>query len=313
MRPIVVVAGGVNLDLVVRTPRLPRPGETVRGGDLVQAPGGKGANQATAVARLGGEARLLALTGDDVHGKLLRASLADAGVETTWVGEVPGAPSGVALIPVAADGQNLIIVAPGANARADAATVSIAAPTLFAAAHVAVGQMEWPFEAIRAFLALTPPGVLRIVNAAPAQREALSLLDGVDWLVVNEPEASLLSDVEVVDARSAARAGRALLGYGLRNAAITLGAAGVVCVNQRGATHQLAPAVQVVDTTAAGDAFVGALAFALADSPPEAALRTAVAAGSLACTVLGAQPSLPSRQAVAALLPSVPPARALGG
>jgi ribokinase len=309
----VVVAGGINLDLVVRTPRLPRPGETVRGGDLLQVPGGKGANQATAVARLGGEARLLALVGDDAHGDVLLRTLEEDDIATAWVRRLNGVPSGVALIPVADDGTNCIIVAPGANGRADGHLVMDAAPSLFTGARVAIGQLEWPEEAIRTFLEQTPAGVLRMLNAAPAHAGLLPLLPGVDWLVVNEVEAHLLSGVPVDDVARARLAGQRLRELGVRNVAITLGGVGVVYVGEDGAVHQPAPQVEVVDTTAAGDAFVGALALALTQGAVAPALRFAVAAGSLACATLGARPSLPRREAVERLLPSVPAARKLPG
>ena len=309
--PPIVVAGGINLDLVVRTPRLPRPGETVHGRDYVQAPGGKGGNQAAAVARLGGNARLLALVGDDEHGGQLVAGLAADGIDGRWVQTVPGAKSGLALIAVADDGENSIIVAPGANARADASAVRRVAGA-FEDARVVVGNLEWPHAAIAAVLAQAPPGAIRLLNAAPAYREVLAQLAGVDWLAVNEHEAHELSGKSVTDPASAIEAGRALRRLGLRHAVVTLGAAGAVLVSDKLAFHQPAPSVDVVDTTAAGDAFTGALAVALAEGrTPEWALRFAVAAGSLACTVLGARPSLPRREAAEEWAARMPEGRPL--
>ena len=304
--PPIVVAGGINLDLVVRAPRLPRPGETVHGYDYVQAPGGKGGNQAAAVARLGGNARLLALVGDDEHGRELVAGLAADGIDGRWVQTVPGGKSGLALIAVADDGENSIIVAPGANARADATTVREAAGA-FAGARVVVGNLEWPHAAISAVLAQAPDGAIRLLNAAPAYREVLTLLDGVDWLAVNEHEAQTLSGKAVTDPVSAADAGTELRRLGVRNVVVTLGAAGAVVVSEHQTLHQPAPQVKVVDTTAAGDAFTGALAVALAEGRmADEVLRFAIAAGSLACTVLGARPSLPRRGAVEALMARMP-------
>lgn len=305
-RPRVVVAGGINLDMVVRTARLPRPGETIHGRDLVAVPGGKGANQAAAVARLGAEARLLALVGDDEAGQRLLRSVVDDGIDARWVQVVPGVASGVALIAVADDGGNTIIVAPGANARADAAAVRVAAPA-FVDARVVMGQLEWPLAANQALLRQAPPGVLRILNAAPAERQALDLLPQVDWLIVNESEAGLLSGSPVHDPASALEAGRRLLVLGVQQVVVTLGAQGAVSLGAEGGWMQPAPAVTVVDPTAAGDAFAGALAVGLGEGlEQEVALRLAVAAGSLACTVLGARPSLPTRATVARLLPAVP-------
>lgn len=307
----IVVAGGINLDLVVRAPRLPSPGETIHGRDLARIPGGKGANQAAAVARLGGAARLLAQVGDDDAGRALLQSLDDDQIDRRWVQIMPGIPSGVALIAVADDGKNTIIVAPGANARADGDTVAAAAAA-FADTKVVMGQLEWPYPAVKALLEQAPPSAIRILNAAPAQRQALDVLPQVDWLIVNESEAALLSGSAVADVASAVAAGRTLHTFGVGRVVVTLGDAGAVLIAPGVAWLQPAPAVAVVDTTAAGDAFAGALATALAEEmSPEAALRFAVVAGSLACTALGARPSLPRRAAVEHALPTAPPGRAV--
>jgi ribokinase len=308
-RPAIVVAGGINLDMVVRTPRLPQPGETIHGRDLVQVPGGKGANQAAAVARLGGEARLLAMVGDDDAGRILLRSVTDDSIDARWVQVVVGVDSGVALIAVADDGSNTIIVAPGANARADAATV-IAAAGAFAGAQVVMGQLEWPFGAVQALLEQAPKGTQRILNAAPAERRAVDLLPQVDWLIVNEVEASLLAAMDIQDETSALRAAHQLCHRGVDHALITLGSRGAVLLGPNGARLQPAPPVKVVDTTAAGDAFAGAIAVALGEGLADAdAVQLAVAAGSLACTVLGARPSLPTRAAVDLFLARVPEGR----
>jgi len=302
----IVVAGGINLDMVVRTARLPARGETIHGRELVQVPGGKGANQAAAVARLGGAARLLAVVGDDAAGTLLLDSVRADGVDARWVRTAPGEPSGVALIAVADDGGNTIIVAPGANARADPATIAEASAA-FSDAAVVMGQLEWPFAAVEALLAQAPTGAIRLLNAAPAERRALALLPLVDWLIVNESEASLLAGAEVCDQESVVQAAEQLRQLRVGGAIVTLGGRGAVLVGPTGAWFQPAPQVSVVDTTAAGDAFAGAFAVALAEGAPlQAALRFAVAAGSLACTVLGARPSLPRRDAVDRFLSEVP-------
>jgi len=305
----IVVAGGINLDMVVRTARLPGRGETIHGRELVQVPGGKGANQAAAVARLGGAARLLALVGDDAAGRLLLDSVRADGVDARWVRTVQGVPSGVALIAVADDGGNTIIVAPGANACADAATITEASAA-FDQARVVIGQLEWPFAAVEALVTQAPQDAIRLLNAAPAERRALALLPQVDWLIVNESEASLLAEIAVTDEATAVRAARRLRQLGVGGATITLGGSGAVLIGKTGAWLQPAPHVSVVDTTAAGDAFAGAFAVSLAAGmPAEVALRFAVAAGSLACTVLGARPSLPTRDAVDGFLNMVPAAR----
>ena len=303
---IVVVAGGINMDMVVRTARLPARGETIHGRELVQVPGGKGANQAAAVARLDGAARLLAVVGDDAAGTLLLESVRADGVDARWVKTAPGQPSGVALIAVADDGGNTIIVAPGANAQANAATIGAASAAL-SDAKVVMGQLEWPFAAVEGLLTRAPHGTIRLLNAAPAERRAVALLPMVDWLIVNESEASLLAGVAVGDHDSAVIAAGRLRRLGVGGAVITLGGLGAVLVGPSGAWLQPAPQVNVVDATAAGDAFAGAFSVALAEGVPlDAALRFAVAAGSLACTILGARPSLPTREAVERLLPELP-------
>jgi ribokinase len=309
-RPIVVVAGGINLDYVVRTPRLPRPGETVRGGDVTLVPGGKGANQAAAVARAGGDARLLGLVGDDAAGEQSLASVTADGIDTNWVRRLTGVPSGIALIAVAAGGENTIIVAPGANAHASAAYIE-SCTGAFAGVRAILLQFEWPLDAVRACLAAAPAGALRILNAAPVQREGLDLIANVDWLLVNEVEAEVLSGVTVDGVAGARQAASVLRKLGAPNVVVTLGGDGAILEGQQCAGHQPAPRVDVIDSTAAGDSFAGALAVALASgqSAP-AALRRAATAGSLACTVLGARTSIPTSAAVDTALAATPAFRA---
>ena len=293
----VIVLGSINSDLVVRVPRLPRPGETVLGGEFAVHGGGKGANQAIAAARAGAAVVMAGCLGDDAYGAERLADLRHAGIDVTHVRQLPSVASGVALIGVDAAGQNSIMVAAGANGRVTAAMVE----TLpLAPGDVLLAQLELPLPVVAAGLnAARRAGALVVLNAAPLDPAVGDLLAGVDVLVVNEVEAADLLDRERVTLADAPEAVSALLARGPVAVALTLGAQGVV-VGWTGRgderRHIAAPAVPVVDTTAAGDAFVGALAAGLASGEDLfAAAEVAVVAGSLAVTRAGAQPSLPSR------------------
>ena len=262
----VVVVGSANMDLVVRTPALPRPGETVLGGDFVTVPGGKGANQAVAVARAGAECVFIGAVGDDEFGERLRAGLADAGVDVSRVRRVPG-PSGVALIAVDAAGENSIVVAPGANAALDGLEpADIAA---IAGADVLLCQLEVPLKAVLAATRAAQRGnTFVVLNAAPVRPLPAELLSTVDLLVVNKQEADSLGDLWELVPR----------------AVVTLGADGAEYTDRDGQRlHVPAPRVEVVNTTGAGDAFTGTLAVAWANHLPVAtALKAACEAGARA-------------------------------
>ncbi|GAA2149169.1 ribokinase [Actinomadura napierensis] len=288
----VVVVGSVNADLVVGVDRRPGPGETVLGSDLATHPGGKGANQAVAAARLGGRVGIVGRIGDDGHGALLRDALAGAGVDLAHLAVTPG-PSGVALITVGPDGDNSIIVSPGANARLtpdDAA----AARDMITAASVVTFQLEVPMPAIEAAARAAAPAGARVVlnlsPTAPVPDEVLALCDP---LVINEHEAAWLLGGPGETAPE--EMGRALLRSGPRSAVITLGADGVVVADADGTTHIPSPKVEAVDTTGAGDAFTAALCLRLArgDSLPDAA-RYATRVGAAAVRQPGAQTSYPT-------------------
>jgi ribokinase len=285
--------------LVVQTPRLPGPGETVLGGDLVTAQGGKGANQAVAAARLGGQVTFVARLGRDAFGDAAAAALAAEHLNLTYLGRDETAPSGVGLIVVAPDGQNQIAVAPGANLRLTPEHVAQAAPA-FDGARVVLLQLENPLATVlAAALAGRERGATVILNPAPAQPLPDEIWPLVDVLTPNETEAALLAG-GAEPPEAAAR----LLARGVGTVLVTLGAAGVI-VAQPGEPVQMVPAfkVQAVDATAAGDAFNGALAVALARGDPLAgAVRFAQAAGGLATTRLGAFPSLPRPAEVEELL-----------
>jgi ribokinase len=291
--PPIAVVGSVNLDIVVAVERHPVPGETVLGGDRVDLPGGKGANQAVAAARLGREVAFVGRVGDDAAGRRLRAGLEREGVDVTHLATDPAAPSGVALIAVAPGGENTIIVSPGANARVDPGDVD-AAGALLAEAAVTLLQLEIPQEAVAA--AVDAAGGTVVLNPAPAPARALDaeLLARVDVLVPNRGELELLGG------RGEPSAVARSLG-GPRAVVVTLGAEGALVVEGERVERVPAPAVRAVDTTGAGDAFCGALADALARGAElvEAA-RWAVTAAALSVERTGAQSGMPTAEAVVA-------------
>jgi ribokinase len=303
MRGHVCVVGSVNMDLVAQTPNLPLPGQTVMGGSFATHPGGKGANQSVAAARAGASVSFVGCVGDDAFGQQLRATLTREGVDTSHLHTRAHTPSGVALIAVAVDGQNSIIVAPGANATLSVAEIEAAADAI-ASAQVLLLQLETPLESVIAAAQIARrAGVRTVLNPAPAQLLPAALLAVCDLLVPNEGEAALLSGLPVHDLRSADAAGRALLARGASRVIVTLGAQGALLVEPSGFLHLPAYPVQAVDTTAAGDALLGAFAAAeAAGASTVEALRWGVAAGALATTLPGAQPSLPYRRAIQALL-----------
>ena len=303
--PRVCVIGSSNLDFTVAVPRLPRPGETVSGGQLVVSPGGKGANQAVAARRLGAEVRFVTLLGADLMGDRLRATLLGAGLPPEGLGRTDEAPTGVALIAVDPDGRNQIAVAPGANHRLTPERLAVHAGALVWADMILL-QLETPIETVRwALREARRLGKRTILNPAPARVLPLpvDVLPLVDYLTPNETEAGLLTGEEVAGVEGARTAGRRLVSLGVRAVVVTLGADGAVLVDAGSSIHVPAFAVSPVDTVGAGDAFNGALATLLAArAPVEAALVVANAAGGLTCTRRGAVDALPTRPEVEALL-----------
>ncbi|MEV6035719.1 ribokinase [Nonomuraea sp. NPDC052116] len=282
----IVVVGSANADLVVQVDRHPAPGETVLGSELAVHPGGKGANQAVAAARLGARVALLGRVGADGHGRLLRESMERDGVDLGHLHDTAAA-SGIAMIAVGPQGDNSIIVAPGANARLTEGDVLDAAPLLRSAPVVSL-QLEIPLPAVLAAARLARRAVLNLSPAVPVPDELLALCDP---LVVNEHEAALLLGAPGEPDRQA----RELLARGPRSVVITLGADGAV-VAESGAVHAVpSPRVVAVDTTGAGDAFTGALAWRLAAGDPLArAAAFAARVGAAAVRRAGAQDSYPT-------------------
>jgi ribokinase len=297
----VAVLGSLNMDLVVRVDRLPVAGETVMGQHFLTASGGKGANQAVAAAKLGAKVTMLGCVGLDDHGRRLLQSARGAGVNVRRIRRLT-TPTGVALIVVERRGQNIIAVASGANGCVTPEFVSDDAD-LIARSDLLVAQLETPLEAISTAASIArSAGVPFLLNAAPARSDLGGLLSRVTILVVNETELSVVSGVPDVEGREGEVASR-LLSRGPEVVVVTLGARGSLLVDKDGVRSVSSYPVDAVDATAAGDAFVGALAarFRGMDSLDEAT-RYASAAGAVACTRPGAQPSLPVLAEVEQLL-----------
>ena len=296
---MIVVCGSINMDLVTRTPRLPKPGETITGRAFFTASGGKGANQAVACARLGTPTRLIGRVGEDVFGGTLLNNLRGYGVDVSGVLIEPGQSSGIAMIAVDDAAENTIIIVPGTNGvigQADIARLE----AVIDRARVLLLQLEIPMDAVIAAARLARErGVTVILDPAPALPLPDELYALVDVLTPNETEASALVSFALRDENDVRRAARVLLERGARLVVVKLGSRGAYWSD--GATEQFAPAFRVesVDTVAAGDAFNGALAVALAEGLPFAeAMRWGLAAGALAVTKAGAQPSMPTRAEV---------------
>jgi ribokinase len=285
----VVVVGSINLDLVVTTDRLPSPGETIPGSDFQRFGGGKGANQALAAARMGADVTLVAKIGDDESGEALVRDLERAGVNVSRIGRAAG-PTGTAVITVDAEGHNTIVVVPGANAGLSPADVE-AARELIEASDALVVQLEVPIETVVAAAEVAHrAGVAVFLNPSPVRPLPDALFADLTYLVVNETELAVLTD-------GYSDLGR-LFARGVRQIVLTLGEEGARLIDADGSHEIPSFRVESIDTTAAGDAFLGALVATLGERGVEAALRAASAAGALATTRMGAQPSLPTRQEV---------------
>ena len=299
-RPRIAVVGSLNMDLVLRVPQAPGSGETVMAQSLTHVPGGKGGNQAVACARLGADVQLFGRVGADGNGQALRAALAADGIDHSGVQTDDHAPTGVAAIVVDDAAQNRIVVAAGANLHfvLDAAAL---APAVQGAACL-VMQFEVPLPEVLVAASQAHAARCRVLlNPSPMQPLPDALWPLLDTLVVNEVEAAALAGCAVATPADAAHAARLLRARGPARVVVTLGAAGAVAADAYGCRHHPGMAVTAVDTTAAGDTFLGALAVALGRGEPlDLAVQGGIRAAALCVTQPGAQPSIPTRDAVAA-------------
>jgi ribokinase len=294
----IVVVGSLNMDLVVRALHLPQPGETIIGSEFKTFPGGKGANQAVAAARLGGTVKMIGRVGQDAFGDVLLQTLSNDRVDVSFVGRDATEPTGVALITVEETGQNTIVVASGANAHVTSADVD-SAEAAFEGAALLLLQLECPLDTVvHAVEVAKRHKVCVVLNPAPAQLLDAGLLSQVDYLVPNQIELTLLAQRSSAD-----EAVHHLQALGVKNIVVTFGKEGVTVFGAEGTCHVAAHRVQVTDTTAAGDAFAGAFAVALVEGKSvRDAAEWGNAAGALAVTRQGAQPSLPTRPELIALM-----------
>ena len=297
-KPVVVV-GSLNMDLVMRTPRVPVGGETMHGHEFSTLPGGKGANQAVTVARLGGRVSFICKTGSDIFGHQANQLFNEEGIDTSYVFSDTKNPSGVALITVDTDAENCIVVAPGANAHLTPNDLKRSAEAV-EAADIILLQLEIPMQTVEAAARMAYRlGKKVVLNPAPASKLSAGLLETLYAITPNETEAEAISGIRITDERTAEEAARKIASMGVCNVIITLGAKGALVFD--GAHCEIVPAykTQAVDTTAAGDVFNGALVVALSEGRtlPEA-VRFACKASAISVTRVGAQNSVPYRTEV---------------
>ena len=294
--PDILVVGSLNADLVVRTPRFPQPGETISGEDLQVIPGGKGSNQAVAAARHGSGVSMLGRVGKDNFGDYLLENLKTNKVNAQLV-QRDDASTGTAIIIVDSNGQNSIVLSAGANGKVSSADVDAAS---FSDYKLLLLQLEIPISTVLSAARRARESGLRVIlNPAPAKQLPEELLALADFLIPNETELNLLTGLPVNDLNSAEQAARSLLEQGVKNVIVTLGSKGALIVTNEQVSPIDSFRVEVVDTTAAGDAFIGGFATALLqDQSLEEAVQYGCASGALATTKFGAQPSLPTKDEV---------------
>ena len=295
----ILVIGSSNTDMVICTGHLPLPGETVIGGTFFMNPGGKGANQAVTVARLGGRVSFICKTGSDIFGHQANQLFNEEGIDTSYVFSDTKNPSGVALITVDTDAENCIVVAPGANAHLTPNDLKRSAEAV-EAADIILLQLEIPMQTVEAAAMMAYRlGKKVVLNPAPASKLSAGLLETLYAITPNETEAEAISGIRITDERTAEEAARKIASMGVCNVIITLGAKGALVFD--GAHCEIVPAykTQAVDTTAAGDVFNGALVVALSEGRtlPEA-VRFACKASAISVTRVGAQNSVPYRTEV---------------
>ena len=295
----IVVIGSSNTDMIIKVPWLPKPGETILGGKFFTAAGGKGANQAVGAARAGGDVIFLARIGDDMFGQKAKEGFIKDKINVDYVLTDESEPSGVALILVAEDGENIIAVAGGANSSLSPSDIQKQSDVI-SSADILLGQLETPLETIHKAVSIaSADGVKVILNPAPAQELSDDILGKITILTPNESEAQLLTGIKVDSAEDAAKAADVLMGKGVQIVLLTMGARGAYIATAE--FKELIPGfkVKAVDATAAGDVFNGALAVAIAQNKPvREAVSFANAAAALSVTKLGAQPSAPTKEQI---------------
>jgi ribokinase len=294
--PTIVVVGSSNTDMVIKADHLPSSGETIIGKTFFMNPGGKGANQAVAAARLGGNVTLITKTGNDIFGKQSERLFAEEGINTDFIVEDPDNPSGVALITVDRNAENCIVVAPGANGTLSPADLQNALPVIQRSAIVLM-QLEIPIDTVEFVAkAAADRNVKVLLNPAPALELPDSVFRNLFMITPNRKEAEMLSGIAVTDIESAKLAARAIKEKGVNYVVVTLGADGAVIVDDNMITHVTTYPVKAIDTTAAGDVFNGAMAVGIADGNDVlAATAFACKAAALSVTKMGAQSSIPTR------------------
>lgn len=291
----IIVIGSANTDMVVKSKELPLPGETILGGTFFMNAGGKGANQAVAAARLGADVTLVAKVGNDIFGTATINGLQKENINTAYVFVDANEPSGTALIMVNDEGENCIVVAPGANAQLLPADIELVKE--FSTAAIILMQLEIPMPTIAAATKIAKTNQQKIIiNPAPAQQLSDDILNGLFLITPNETEAALLTGIKVDNEFAASQAADIFLNKGVQNVIITLGKQGAYFQNKQQKFTVPAPVVKAMDTTAAGDTFSGAIAVALTENMEwEKAIQFAVQAASISVTRMGAQASVPYR------------------
>lgn len=299
MKNKIVVVGSTNMDMVVKTGHIPKPGETVLGGTFFMNPGGKGANQAVAVARLGGDVTFISKIGNDIFGKQSTKIFDDEGVDIGGIYAEVNSPSGIALITVDDKGENSIVVAPGANAFLNADNVQSAFDK-YPQASVLLVQLEIPMETVEAAINYAQSkSITVILNPAPMNKAVAKFLDKIDIITPNAHEAEALSNHTITDVDSAIVAAKKIQQQGVKTVIITLGEEGAILLTEDEVHHISTPKVEAIDSTAAGDVFNGAFAVALSEGKSlKNAVTFACRAAAIAVTKMGAQSSIPYRNEI---------------
>jgi ribokinase len=295
-KPKITVIGSSNTDLVATVPKLPSPGETIMGKDFIVAPGGKGANQAVAIARIGGDVTFIAKVGMDDYGEQAIRNFKNDGINTSFVFRDHNTPSGVALIFVDDNGENMLVPVPGANGRLLPTDIEKARFAI-ESADILVLQLEIPLETVEYAIIIAYEKQIPIVlNPAPGRTLEKSLIEKVTYITPNETEAETLTGTKVTDDSSAKKAGEELLRLGAKTVIITMGKQGAMLINSDESVLIPAFKVNAVDATAAGDAFTGGLSYAVANGKDiKEAIRFGNAVAGITVTRMGAQPSMPTK------------------